>query len=67
MSGARMRHRQVAQATGMVMAMLNLSSAAALAQIRAYAFASGRSLLDVAADIVNRHLATDDIAHHRPR
>lgn len=66
MSGARMRHQQVPQATGMVMAVLTLTPGEALARIRAYAFARGRPLLDVATDIVNRQLTPDDIADHGP-
>jgi hypothetical protein len=66
MSGAGMRHRQVSQATGMVMGMLNLSPTAALARIRAYAFACGRSLLEVAADIVSRQLDPSEVADHGP-
>jgi GAF domain-containing protein/ANTAR domain-containing protein len=62
MSGAGMRYRQVSQATGMVMAVLTLPPAAALARIRAYAFACGRPLLDVAADIVTRQLDPAEVA-----
>jgi hypothetical protein len=66
MSGAGMRYRQVSQATGMVMAVLTLPPAAALARIRAYAFACGRPLLDVAADIVTRQLDPGEVAGPQP-
>lgn len=66
MSGAGMRYRQVSQATGMVMAVLHLSPTAARARIRAYAFACGRSLLDVAADIVTRQLHPAEVADPEP-
>jgi GAF domain-containing protein len=67
MSGEGMRYRQVSQATGMVMAVLDLSPAAALARIRAYAFACGRPLLDVAVDIVTRQLKPGKVAGPEPR
>ncbi|MER6795404.1 GAF and ANTAR domain-containing protein [Amycolatopsis mediterranei] len=67
MSGSGMRYRQVSQATGMVMAVLDLPPAAALARIRAYAFACGRSLLDVASDIVTRQLQPAEVADPEPR
>jgi hypothetical protein len=66
MSGAGMRYRQVSQATGMVMAVLTLPPAAALDRIRAYAFACGRPLLDVAADIVTRQLDPGEVADPQP-
>jgi hypothetical protein len=66
MSGAGMRHQRVSQATGMVMGELNLSPATALARIRAYAFAGGRSLLDVAADIVGHRVPPAEVAELRP-
>jgi hypothetical protein len=52
MEGAGMRYREVHQATGMIIAHLDLPASAALARLRAYAFGHGRSLLEVAADIV---------------
>jgi hypothetical protein len=67
MSGAAMRYRQVSQATGMVMAVFGLPPAAARARIRAYAFACGRSLLEVAADIVNRRIDLGEVAGPEPR
>jgi len=47
---------EVHQATGMVMAQLNLSAADALARIRAHAFVTQRLLIDAARDVVARHL-----------
>ncbi|GAB3844057.1 GAF and ANTAR domain-containing protein [Dactylosporangium cerinum] len=53
-------HRaQVFQAQGMVMVQLGSSLAEALARIRAYAYATDRSLSDVAADIVAHQLRLD--------
>ena len=58
--GAGMQHREVHQATGMLIAQLDLPAAAALARLRAYAFGHGRPLLDVAADIVAGRLRLDE-------
>ncbi len=66
MAGAGMRHQHVAQATGMVIARLGLSPTAALACIRAHAFARGRPLLDVAGDIVTRRLTAGEVADREP-
>lgn len=52
MESAGMRNREVHQATGMLIAHLDLPASAALARLRAHAFGHGRPLLDVAADIV---------------
>ena len=49
-------HLQVHQATGMVQAQLDVTTDAAFAMLRARAFASGRSLVDVATDVVKRRL-----------
>ena len=40
----------------MVLAQLGITATDALARLRAYAFAEGRLLLDVAADVVARRL-----------
>ncbi|MFH8487731.1 GAF and ANTAR domain-containing protein [Streptomyces longisporoflavus] len=52
----------VHQATGMVSAQANVSVAEALIRLRAYAFQQGRSLLEVAEDVVARrvHFRDDD-------
>lgn len=50
---------QLYQAQGMVMVQLGVSLADALARIRAHAYADGRSLGEVAADIVARRLRFD--------
>jgi hypothetical protein len=47
---------EVSQATGMVMAQLQLEAPSALARIRAHAYATGRRTTDVARDILDRHL-----------
>ena len=48
--------REVHQATGMVLAQLGVSAADALLVINGYAFARGRSVREVAADIVARRI-----------
>jgi GAF domain len=54
---------EVHQATGMVLAQLEVSAEVALARIRAYAFVEQRLLIDVARDVVSRRLRfTDDMA-----
>lgn len=50
---------QVHQATGMVQAQLEVPVGEALLALRARAFADGRSLADLAADVVNRRLRFD--------
>jgi ANTAR domain/GAF domain len=50
---------EVSQATGMLMAQLGLDPASALARLRAYAYASGRSATSVARDIIDRRLRLD--------
>lgn len=56
--------REVHQATGMVLAQLNISAADAALLIRAHAFASGRTVREVATDIVERRL--DFLSGERP-
>ena len=48
--------REVHQATGMIIAQLDATPTEAFSRLRAYAFASGRSVGDVAADVVHRRL-----------
>jgi hypothetical protein len=48
--------RVVHQATGMILAQLNLSAADALLMIHAHAFAYGRTVREVADDVVTRQL-----------
>ncbi len=47
---------EVSQATGMVVAQLEIDPAEALVRIRAHAYATGRSATDVARDILDRRL-----------
>ncbi|GAA1000745.1 GAF and ANTAR domain-containing protein [Subtercola frigoramans] len=55
--------KQVHQATGMIIAQLEVSSTDALLLLRAHAFASGRSVREVAHAVVSRRLDfTDDRA-----
>jgi hypothetical protein len=48
--------KQVHQATGMIIAQLQVSSAEALLLLRAHSFSSGRTVREVAHDIVSRKL-----------
>jgi hypothetical protein len=47
---------EVSQATGMLMAQLNIEAPTALVRLRAHAYATGRSATEVARDIVARRL-----------
>jgi hypothetical protein len=51
---------EVFQAQGMVMVQLGVSLAEALLRMRAYAYADGRPLADIARDIVARALRFDE-------
>lgn len=53
------RRAAVHQATGMISVQLDVSLAAAMSRLRAHAFAAGRPILDVAADVVARRLSFD--------
>ncbi len=66
-------HPEVHQATGMVTVQLGVTAAVALIRLRAYAYAHGRRLRDVAGDVVARRLRLspdtvgdghDDNGHH---
>jgi AmiR/NasT family two-component response regulator len=53
---------EIHQATGMVLAQLDISAEAALARMRGHAFVEQRLLIDVAGDIVSRRLRfTEDM------
>jgi ANTAR domain len=51
---------EVSQATGMIMAQLDIDAAEALARLRAQAYATDRSAIDVARDILDRRLMLED-------
>src|SRR5690554_3613840 len=51
--------REVHQATGMVIAQLRIPATEALLRIRAHAFASGRSVREISADIIARRLTLE--------
>ena len=51
-----MTRAEVAQATGMLVAQLQITPAEALVRLRAHAYATGRSATDVARDILDRTL-----------
>ena len=48
--------REVHQATGMILAQLDISATEAFIRLRAHAFATGRSVQEVAHDVVTRML-----------
>jgi hypothetical protein len=50
----------VHQATGMITIQLGISLTEALLRLRAHAYATGQTVSDVAADVVNRRLSFDD-------
>ncbi|NEN05429.1 GAF and ANTAR domain-containing protein [Diaminobutyricibacter tongyongensis] len=52
--------REVHQATGMIIAQMQLSADNALALLRAHAFASGRTVRETAADLVGRRMNFTD-------
>lgn len=52
-SGTR---REVHQATGMVLVQLDTSATEAMSRLRGYAYATGRSVKDVASDVVARRI-----------
>ncbi|MEV4319579.1 ANTAR domain-containing protein [Actinocrispum sp. NPDC049592] len=53
---------EVHQATGMITIQLGITLAEALLRLRAHAYATGRTVSAVAADVVNRKLCFDDSA-----
>jgi len=50
---------EVSQATGMLVAQLDIDPAEALVRLRAHAYATNRSATDVARDILDRHLTLE--------
>lgn len=55
-SGAPAMRREVHQAVGMIIVQLDVSATDAFARLRAHAFATNRSVRDVAADVVRRNI-----------
>jgi ANTAR domain len=53
---AGLQHPEVHQATGMLIAQMNVTAAVALVRLRAYAYSHEQRLRDVAADVVARRL-----------
>lgn len=51
---------EVSQATGMLMAQLDIDALTALVRLRAHAYANDRSAVDVARDILDRRLRLED-------
>ena len=50
---------EVSQATGMLVAQLDITAAAALVRLRAHAYATGRSITHIARDILDFRLRLD--------
>lgn len=55
-SPSRYTRREVHQATGMVLAQLNVTAEDASLLLRAYAFSAGRSVREIATEVVDRRL-----------
>jgi AmiR/NasT family two-component response regulator len=55
-------YQDVNMATGMLAAQLRISLEDAFARLRAHAFSSGRSVLDVARDLLERRIPLDRLA-----
>lgn len=63
LADSRSLHRaEVHQATGMVSAQLGVDVTESLARLRAHAFAQGRSLIEIAREVVTRRLRFSDHA-----
>ena len=60
LAGAPLERVEVYQATGMIVAQLDVSSDAALARLRATAFVEDRPITEVARDVVERRLRFSD-------
>ena len=60
LTGSPLDHTEVYQATGMVMAQLDVPAEAALSRLRAYAFVHDRTIDDIARDVVARRLRFRD-------
>jgi hypothetical protein len=56
---AQFARAEVSQATGMLVAQLNITPSQALVRLRAHAYAAGRSATEVARDIIERRLRLD--------
>jgi hypothetical protein len=56
---AQFARAEVSQATGMLVAQLDVTPAQALVRLRAHAYSTGRSATDVARDIIERRLRLD--------
>jgi GAF domain/ANTAR domain len=54
-------HIEIAQAQGMIMIQLGVNITEALVRLRAYAYAQGRPVSEVARDVVARRLRFDDV------
>jgi hypothetical protein len=60
LTGSPLDHIEVYQATGMVMAQLDVPAETALSRLRAYAFVHDRTIDDIARDVVARRLRFRD-------
>jgi hypothetical protein len=59
-SNATLDRAEIYQAAGMATIQLGVAIEDAMVRLRAYAFATGRALIDVARDVVGRRLSLDD-------
>ena len=53
--------REVHQATGMILSQLEISATDAFSRLQGYAFSSGRTIEDIAHEVVGRRLAFDNL------
>ncbi|MFH9613532.1 GAF and ANTAR domain-containing protein [Streptomyces pratensis] len=60
LSTAEQEHEEVYYATGMLMVGLQVDAPYALARLRAYAFAEGRTVTEVARDVIERRVVLDE-------
>jgi hypothetical protein len=58
--GSPLDHTEVYQATGMIMAQLDVPAETALSRLRAHAFVHDRTIDDIARDVVARRLRFTD-------
>jgi hypothetical protein len=60
LSGSQLHRTEVYQATGMVLAQMEVTPEVALSALRAYAFAHDRTIVEVAREVVARRLRFEE-------
>ncbi|MFQ6855348.1 GAF and ANTAR domain-containing protein [Streptomyces sp. 35M1] len=60
LGAAEQEHSEVYYATGMLMVQLQVGAEYALSRLRAYAFAEGRTVTEVARDVIERRVTFDE-------